>query len=266
MSQTIVLFPRLEVTAANAMPAWWFMAPPSPTAYVGFGQALALKCLVNAKAGDFIGVGVVLHDYRLRAEKVRGTYSYLPHQLRAASLIDAVDYSAKNKNALSLQPSARCDMTVSVAVVFGEDADIDPTRLEKFMHSARIAGGVVAQSRKYLLEDGQASVRRKLGTGFAVHLRSDLMKPAAGQDSLDALLLATRPDKETRAKNPWVLPATLGYAAVTPIENRIWTREGYPHAFAEPLVGLVQLMPIRQAGIPIWRYQHPSPDVFMVGY
>jgi len=93
MSQFIVLLPRLEVTGANAQGAWWFLAPPGPTAYVGFGQALALKCLPPGAGHEFVGVGAVVHDYRLRAEKIAKTYSWLPHQLRAAALINGDDYS-----------------------------------------------------------------------------------------------------------------------------------------------------------------------------
>lgn len=265
MSYAIVVFPRLEVTAANAMPAWWFIAPPSPTSYVGFGQSLALRCVVDAPPDAFVGVGIVLHDYRLRAEKVRGAYSYLPHQLRSASFINKEDHVA-NSTSLSLQPTARCDMTVSVAVVFKEDTNIDPDRVRRFMHNARIAGGVVTQSRAHTLESSHSDVRKRLGTGFAVHSRLDLMVPGDGKDPLDALLQATRPDAQTREKHPWVIPATLGYAAVTDIEDRVWTRDGHPHAFAEPLVGLVQLKPLKQAAIPTWRYQQPAKDVFLVGY
>ena len=266
MSQTILLFPRLEVTAANAMPAWWFIAPPSPTSYVGFGQAMALKCLPPEEADSFLGVGVVLHDFRLRAEKIKGTAAYLPHQLRAASLINSDDYSSKNKYALSLQPTVRCDLTVSIAVTFKEDANIDAEKVRKFMHNARIAGGVVTETRNEILASSQSEVRRKLQTGFALHSRLDLMRPVEGADQLDALLKATLPSQDTWKALPWVMPATFGYLAVTDVGQRVWTRDGYLHAFAEPLVGLVQLKSLKEAAIPVWRYQHPSSKVFLVGH
>ena len=267
MSQLIVLLPRMEVTGANAQSAWWFLAPPSPTAYVGFGQALALKCLPSDAAHDFIGVGVVVHDYRLRAEKVPGTYSLLPHQLRAAALINGDDYSSKNKNALSLQPTARCDLTVSLAVVFDEDAMVDRDQVKKFLRNARIAGGVVASaSPEPILLEGMGQVRDAIKRGFALHARLDLMEPAGGEDTLDALLRATLPTKDNGVANPWVMPATFGYATVTKIQDRVWTRDGYPHAFAEPLVGLVQLKSLKEASIPIWKFKRHSERVFLVGH
>ena len=267
MSQLIVLLPRMEVTGANAQAAWWFLAPPSPTAYVGFGQALALKCLPSDAAHDFIGVGVVVHDYRLRAEKVPGTYSLLPHQLRAAALINGDDYSSKNKNALSLQPTARCDLTVSLAIVFEEDAKVDMEKVTKFLRNARIAGGVVGSDLPDpILLSTMGQVRDSLKRGFALHARLDLMEPTSEKDTLDALLQATLPTKENQKANPWVMPATFGYATVTEIKDRVWTRDGHPHAFAEPLVGLVQLNSLKEASIPIWKFKRPSDRVFLVGY
>ena len=267
MSQFIVLLPRMEVTGANAQPAWWFLAPPSPTAYVGFGQALALRCLPPDAANDFVGVGAVVHDYRLRAEKLPDSYSLLPHQLRAAALINADDYSSKNKNALSLQPTARCDLTVSLAIVFEEGASVSKDKVEIFLRNARLAGGVVsADSPEFEFIEGMAQVRTRLKTGSAVHARPDLMVPATGEDALDALLHATLPTQENHDVNPWVMPAALGYATVTKIQDRVWTRDGHPHAFAEPLVGLVQLKLLRDAPIPVWKYQRPSERVFLVGH
>lgn len=266
MSQFIVLLPRMEVTGANALSTWWFVAPPSPTAYVGFGQALALQCLPPEFGHEFIGVGAVIHDYRLRAEKVDGTYSWLPHQLRAAALINADDYSSKNKNALSLQPTARCDMTVSLAIVFEEGASVDMDRVEKFMRNARIAGGVVgADSPKPVTLENMRQVKNHIKTGFALHARSDLMVPAEGEDILDALLRATLPTTEQRQSTPWLMPAMMGFATVTGVKDRVWTRDGHPHAFAEPLVGLVQLKSLKDASIPTWKYQRPSERVFLVG-
>jgi CRISPR-associated protein Csy2 len=267
MSQFIVLLPRLEVSDANALSAWWFIAPPSPTAYIGFAQALALKCLPPELGHEFIGVGVVLHDYRLRAEKVEGTYSWLPHQLRAAALINADDYSSKNKNALSLQPTARCDMTLSLAIVFEEGASVDMDRVDIFLRNARIASGAVAMdSPKPVILEDMRQVKNHIKTGFALHARTDLMTPAEGEDALDALLRATLPTTEQKESTPWLMPATLGFATVTAMQDRVWTRDGHPHAFAEPLVGLVQLKSLKETFIPTWKYQRPSERVFLVGH
>lgn len=270
MSQFIVLLHRMEVTGANAQPAWWFLAPPSPTAYVGFGQALALKCLPPDAVTDFVGVGAVIHSYRLLAEKFKGKKAtdnfWRPHQFRAAALINNHDYVAGTM-ALSAQPTARCDLTVSLAIVFENGDGVSVDKVKVFMRNARLAGGVVAADSPDIdFIEGMAQVRARIKTGFAVHARPDLMVPAAGEDALDALLHATLPTKENRDANPWVMPATLGYATVTKIQDRVWTRDGHPHAFAEPLVGLVQLKSLKDAPIPVWKYQRPFERVFLVGH
>ena len=267
MSQFVVLLPRMEVTGANAQSAWWFLGPPSPTAYLGFGQALALKCLPSDAGQDFVGVGVVVHDYRLRAEKIEGTYSWLPHQLRAAALINGDDYSSKNKNALSLQPTARCDLTVSLAIVFEEGASVDLDKVKIFLRNARLAGGTVGgDSPELEIHEDMNQVKKRIKTGFALHTRTDLMQPESGEDNLDALLRATLPTVENRKLNPWVMPATMGFVTLTDIQDRIWTRDGHPHAFAEPLVGLVQLKSLKDCSIPIWKFNRHSERVFLVGH
>ena len=50
----------------------------------------------------------------------------------------------------------------------------------------------------------------------------------------------------------------------------IYLREGYEHAFAEPLVGLVQYVPIRRCldedmvAQSLWRSEWATPDVFRI--
>ena len=135
------------------------------------------------------------------------------------------------------------------------------------MRNARIAGGVVASdAAKPVFLEEMSQVKDRIRTGFALHARPDLMVPASGEDTLDALLRATLPTMESRSANPWIMPATMGYAAVTEIQDRVWTRDGHPHAFAEALVGLVQLKSLKGASIPVWKFKRPSDRVFLVGH
>lgn len=267
MSYSIILFPRMEVSGANAASAWTIIGPPGPTAHLGFGRALALKCLPADMQQEFVGVGIVVHDYRLCAEKVEEGIAWRPHQLRAATFVNKDDYTSSNKHALSFQPTARCDLTVSLAVVLEEGAVFDKKSVEMFLCNARLAGGVVKnKTEQFMLCSDMQEVKNHLKNGYSLHARPDLMVPAEGQDALDALLCATLPTAENFATNPWVMPATMGFAAVTDICDRAYSRDGLPHAFAEPLVGLVQYKSLRAATIPIWKYQTPSKHVFLVGY
>ena len=80
------------------------------------------------------------------------------------------------------------------------------------------------------------------------------------QDAADAA-----PDPGTG----WLAPAVLGYAATTNYARRTGVRADFLHAFAEPLVGLVQFVSVRQwrarrQGVPWWRHGWLADDVFVV--
>lgn len=93
---------------------------------------------------------------------------------------------------------------------------------------------------------------------------------------LDELETASDEPDEPLAALPlsWLTPTTLGYAAITDFQHREFVRQGsnsederYPHAFAEPMVGLVQYVSRRAFGdrpIPFWRHYWPQDDVFVL--
>lgn len=64
----------------------------------------------------------------------------------------------------------------------------------------------------------------------------------------------------------WLAPAVLGYAMTTEPAHRAGVRGDHEHAFAEPLIGLVQFVSQRQhAGpVPWWRHGWSADDVFLV--
>ena len=248
--------PRISISNANAQPSAWLVAAPSPTAYLGFAHQ------TGRMLGTFIsGVAIVHHHLEFRAEKFdRGL---APHQFRAAGLINGADYASTNKHALALQPSVRCNVTVSLALECADDASLPGDVLHDWLARARIAGGTVNL-------DFEAPVRgldwdnltEQLKTGSSVVERDDLMQPQAGEsDRLDAFLRATSRDQQMT--HPWVSPALLGYRAITGFKERARTRGDYPHAFAEPLIGLTQFKSVREEGLKFWRYRRPSPDLFL---
>lgn len=65
----------------------------------------------------------------------------------------------------------------------------------------------------------------------------------------------------------WMVATTLGYALLTSAVPRAGAREGYPHAFSEPLVGPVQYVSLRTFGdrpLPVWQAGWPRDDVFLL--
>jgi CRISPR-associated protein Csy2 len=259
MSHYIVI-PRIQVRNANAQPVWWVIGAPPVTAYVGFAQALAL----HLNAGSHDGIAVVHHDIQFLGETTWNVL--LPHQFRAASFIDKDDYSSKNAHALSSQPTARCHLTVSVVIRFGDDASFSGKAIAPFLRGGRLAGGTIIEHGKPVVladEDDIDKVAKVVGAGFSLIERQDLMVQQDGdRDMLDVLLRLTKPAKKRDDDLHWLLPTTLGYAEITPRQQRKNVRGDFAHAYCEPLVGLVQYRSIRDVGLQFWRFTHPLPSVF----
>ena len=264
MSHYIVI-PRVEVRNANAQPVWWIIGPPPVTAYVGFAHALSL----HLNAGRHDGIAVVHHDIQYLGETSLdyGTKTLLPHQFRAASFINKDDYSSKNAHVLSSQPTARCHLTASLVIRFDDDASFSEEAIASFVHGGRLAGGTIIEYGKPVMladEDDIDKVVKAVGAGFSLIERQDLMvKQAGDRDMLDVLLRLTKRVKERDEDRNWLLPTALGYAEITPRQQRKNVRGDFPHAYCEPLVGLAQYKSIRDAGLQFWRFTHPLPSVVL---
>lgn len=261
MSQYLVI-PRLEIRNANAQPAWWMIGPPPVTAYLGFAHAMSLAI----SAGIHDGIAIVHHDVQFLGEQFVNTL--LPHQFRSASFIDNDDYSSKNKHVLSSQPTARCHVIVSIVVRFKDDTAFGlKDALPSFLRRGRIAGGSIIdhEKPKHVRAMGELSeVKNAIGSGFSIVSRQDLMVMEEGdRDMLDVLLRLIRPAEKLTDDAKWLLPTSLGYIEISPRKQRRNVRGGFPHAYAEPLVGLVQYQSLRRAGLHFWLYHHPKPNTFI---
>lgn len=273
-----LLIPEIEVRNANAQPVWWMIGPPPITAYLGFARALCLHLGDGAKMD---GLAIVHHDIQFLGEEfTRISKSghlfyedFRPHQFRAASFIDEKkDYSSTNKHALSSQPTARCHIKVSLVIRFDEESKFLSNTLESgFLRGGRIAGGQIVRHgahRIFVGHDALAKVRRSIGPGWLIVERQDLMKKEeSDRDMLDVLIRQTVlfKTKEERQKNPWLLPTNLGFIQISERKNRKNVRDGLPHAYAEPLVGIVQYKSLgdKNLGLEFWRYQTPTSRVFV---
>ncbi|MFA7243267.1 MAG: type I-F CRISPR-associated protein Csy2 [Sulfuricellaceae bacterium] len=268
-----LVIPRIRVQNANAQPTWWMIGAPPMTAYAGFSHALALAL----GWGKCLGFGVVHHDIQFLGEFEGEKGLFLPHQFRAASFIDKGDYSSKNQYALSSQPTARCHLNVSLVIKYDEDDGVDlESAFPRFMRGARLAGGAIVEYGKTSLQDSMEAVIKYLKSGHAIFERQDLMVMQEGErDMLDVVLRLTDPHRPKSADHEkphdaeedahsWLMPTALGYRAISEFRNRKNVRGGLPHAFAEPLVGMVQYQPLRRAGIPIWKATNPDAHTFLV--
>ncbi|CAK0773987.1 CRISPR-associated protein Csy2 [Gammaproteobacteria bacterium] len=256
-----LLIPRIEVHNANAQPAFWIVGAPPPTAFHGFAYALGLA--INAKQN---GVCIIHHDIEFLGEVFYGQLH--PHQFRAAGLIDKDDYSSRNAHVLSSQPTARCNIIASLAICFNDEEveKVSMNAVERFLSGARLAGGSIIEHEKIVFETDPEKIKRHIHTGWALHERQDLMvRQPDDRDYLDVVLRVTRKERERNPDHDFVMPTTLGYRTITPIEQRVNARKGLPHAYAEPLVGLVQYKAVRDGGLPVWIAKHDAvTQIFVV--
>lgn len=263
-----LVIPRIVFRGANAQPASWCVGAPGPSAMAGFAQAAARAMqLKNVRPP----VGIVLHDWRLRAEVFDGVIA--PHQLRGAALINGDDYAQGTKS-LSGQPTVRGDgeMTLVLQIDDKEDA-IDEEALLRFMDRARIAGGTIVshklQQAKIPLYSSWAEVQAKVKSGYALVDRADLLAPAGPDDKrdpLDRFLAATAPSPvgkgdddvvsptdTARLGTGWLTPYVAAWLSLNKPSGRDRSRDGLPSVFADSLIGLGQWVSVRQlTHIPFW--------------
>lgn len=276
MSYEYLLLPRLEIQTANAQSAWWLINSAPVLAANLFAHNLGRHTGIFPER-----VGIVHHHAQLLGEQGGQFYGKLrPQQRRGAVFIDGDDYSSKNKYALSLQPTASGHLNWSLLLAF-DSKQGTPTlsKAESFLAGARLAGGQIVDHAKPQALANWEEVRKTVRSGYWLIERMDLLAPLDGErDPLDSLIRATTQptahkgepsitDPTAALPASWLVPTTLGYAAITGFAQRGGVREGYDHAYAEPLVGLVQYLSVREfAGQPppLWRYDWLRDDVFVV--
>lgn len=241
-----LVFPRVRVQAANMLSASFLMGGPPVFAAYGLGEALCFHLGGGAKV---TGMALIHHNREALGQSFYGVFS--PQQRRAAAFTfgksaNGSDYSSKNPHALSLQPVACAHLRVSIIWELEQVAGVMEAR--EFLHRARLSGGLVTGHGEIVLEDSLTSAFARVGNGYAVMDRRDLLENKNNKNKNQANLLVEALGMQPAAEgnDTWLSAACLGYAAITPFEHRGGVRCGYTHAFAEPLVGMVQYRSLRQ--------------------
>ena len=176
-----VLLNNLEVRHANAMVNQYMVCPAIPMTVRQFSHALAMA--VDAK-NEESGAAIVYHDVQMLGQ--RGKYGFSPQQRRGAVLINNRDYPGGSKS-LSMQPVATMHLRVSVVIRFSDDAYLDSEDIERFLHSARLGGGVLQPNTErphpfdIRLFDDISELSAALKSGYLLIDRRDLLE---GQDDI----------------------------------------------------------------------------------
>ena len=249
-----LVFPRVRVQAANMLSASFLMGGPPVFAAYGLGEALCFHLGGGAKV---TGMALIHHNREALGQSFYGVFS--PQQRRAAAFTfgksaNGSDYSSKNPHALSLQPVACAHLRVSIIWELEQVAGVMEAR--EFLHRARLSGGLVTGHGEIVLEDSLEAAFDRVGNGYVVTDRRDMLEDK-GKNQAELLVEALGAQPAAGEVNTWLSAACLGYAAITPFEHRSGARCGYIHAFAEPLVGMVQYRSLRQ-----WRKEADVEEAF----
>ena len=247
-----LVFPRVRVQAANMLSASFLMGGPPVFAAYGLGEALCLHLGGGAKV---TGMALIHHNREALGQSFYGVFS--PQQRRAAAFTfgksaNGSDYSSKNPHALSLQPVACAHLRVSIIWKLEQVAGVMEAR--EFLHRARLSGGLVTGHGEIVLEDSLEAAFDRVGNGYVVTDRRDMLEDK-GKNQAELLVEVLGAQPAAGEDNTWLSAACLGYAAITPFEHRSGARCGYIHAFAEPLVGMVQYRSLRQ-----WRKEADAEE------
>lgn len=270
MSKYITI-PKLVITDANAQPAWWLVGAPPITAYTGFARALTRALCQGRDEVHHEGIAIIHHDLQFAGDVLDDPKHLLVHQRRAASFISKADYPS-GSHALSHQPTARCRLEASLVIRLPDTLAVSLDTVHQFLRGGRLAGGTIMPFRQqermaYFSSDEDVTQTEKqtLTSGFSVVDQSHLLRAdyTPGRDPLDRLLIRTRRldrphHAAADAQMPWLMPTTVGYREITTRTIRHQVRRSEPsdpvlHAYAEPLVGLVQYQSFRTAGLHFWK-------------
>lgn len=247
MSKVLVI-PRIHIAHCNMLNAMWVVSPTPVMAINMFTHNLELKtgCKVD-------GVSIIHHNYILEAVISQDQYKRTSLcQFKGATKIDRTDY-ATGSNRLAAQPNAQGSIIISLVLDISNNDTIDIEKINTFLHSGKIAGGVI-QSHRKIIECDYTEVFSHIKTGFIVEDRSDLIT-----NDLDSLL-----EHLSYPSNGWMAATTIGYSKLTPSIRKNGVRNEFKHSFAEPLVSLIQYVSIHgQKTIgKFWKYHWVNDNTF----
>ena len=235
-----LVLPHAHVQAGNLCNTNYLIGGPQLMAAYGLGEFVCYRLGGGARVTGFL---LVHHNLQPLGETFKGVFQ--PQQRRGASFTyeksHDSDYSSTNKHALSLQPTATAHSEVSI--VWEVENLEDVLSAVDLLDRAKFAGGLITRHGEVKGVDDVFEALKIIRTGWLVADRRDLLEERSA-NQLEEMITALGTKNDS--KNSWLSATCLGYAAVTPFATRSGAREGYEHAFGEPLVGMVQYVSMRK--------------------
>ncbi|MDP1872456.1 MAG: type I-F CRISPR-associated protein Csy2 [Gallionella sp.] len=254
------LIKNMDIRGANALSAYPVASGVSPLAIAGFVRNLAMG--LGLEEAENLPFAIVHHSTQIKAEQTSS--GAIPHQRIGALLTcssanksGSTDY-AKESMSLGLQPVIECNTQLSVIIDFG-DTQLNEQAVFDAVGVMRIAGGQVQSCDGVYAFDTAGDAARRAGAGHVYVDRSqDLLSvspEARTQVFVENLYPAYLPAehdfkkqlREQEVKPAWLVPFNLGWLPLTEFSQKEGGRNGLEHAYAEPLVGLVEMVSARKA-------------------
>lgn len=303
MMRKYIVFEKIKVQHANAMPAFNLIGAPAITAHLGFARAIAYRY-----SSELNGVAILHHRCDFEGRYVFGRLS--PNLPRG---VPCPLNSSDKKITLSDQPSSLCHYEVSLLLeVEGEDLSElishanDGKLFAWLTRSARFAGGVILSIKNISVVDIKLEAMRKMPkTGFWVldgrHLvegelsykedysNSNEMNASCengsqdlspnlkrSPDVLDSIMSTLYPKEthpsakkekeklEEKIKKKFLALSCVGYAPLTDFKHREGVRQNLPHAYCEPLLGVIEYKSKRlttESENIFWSYAYPQTAI-----
>lgn len=306
MNEEYLLLPRLEIQAANAQAAWWLINAAPVMAANLFAHNLGLKTgnKIPRRVGLIHHDAQLLGERfygKFQPQQRRGAVfinsdDYSSKNKYALSLQPTATCHLVLSLLLAYDDglpklSAVADFLHGARLAGGQI--IRHGKLETFdsAESVRrqLRSGYWIIERKDLLETAQGE-NDVLDVMIRVCSKRNTQPHAQGEKNAEAPTQepASAPLSRQKKEDPqsWIVPTTLGYATLTNFAQRGGVRrsdyknrgdltppqkegrtEENAHAYAEPLVGLVQYLSLRQWSdrpLPLWQSHWPREDVFIV--
>lgn len=296
-----LLIPHLRVQGANAQAAWWLINSTPVMACTMFGHALGRHLRQPALGVAIIHHAAQLHGEQfgfLRPQQRRGAVfidrnDYSSKNKHALSLQPTATFSGEFSLIVRFEEGAevslqevdefllRARLAGGQIIEHGRCCLIAPAELSRHIRSG------------YWVIDRGDLMRKAEGEDWLdVLLRITARPDARQRDDMESSTASGEEDQAVEdgdwewaeeddedeaswqsaaSREPlpssWMVATTLGYALLTPAAPRAGAREGYPHAFAEPLAGPVQYVSLRKFGdrpLPVWQAGWPRDDVFLL--
>lgn len=237
----------LDVQHADIRQTWYIASPCC------IFQASMFAHNIGRQIGTFpTRVGYIHHDYI-----PNGVLKYNTLYVNAQK-----GYTNINSNRLKdsspkafTHPEIKSHIKLTLVLEFEDDIDLDD--LDSIIHRSRFSGGNIISHRIkefYSLD----MVLKQNKRGFCVVDRKDLLDGCDNKlkRAFD-LLYRKRDDKTFVNEHSWLSLTKIGYTLCSEPEHKKGIRNGYSykHALAEPLVGLVQLLSMRELEtFPMWEF------------